>query len=111
LFDYLGGIVVDESKKPVMIGVVVVCIALAGFITYRTYFKGSGSGSGAGLTGAPGAAVWVKCQNPTCNNENQMLETDFVKELDEARAEGATGKNSEIALKCNACGKQTLYQD
>jgi hypothetical protein len=109
LFDYLGGIVVDESKKPVMIGVVMVCLVLAGFITYRTYFKGSGSSSGSGLTGVPGAAVWVKCQNPSCNSEYQTLETDFAPLLEEARAAGATGKNSEIALRCSSCGKQTLY--
>lgn len=101
----------DESKKPIMIGVVVVCLAVAGFVTYRTYFKGSGGSSGGGLSGVPGAAVWVKCQNPNCKSESQILETDFIKLIEEARAAGATGKNSEIALKCRSCGKQTLYLD
>jgi hypothetical protein len=109
LFDYLGGIVVDESKKPVMIGVVVVCLVLAGFITCRTYSKKSGGGGG--FTGAPGATVWVKCQNLSCDSEYQMLETEFVKLLEEAKAAGATGENSEIAVVCSNCGGKTLYLD
>ncbi len=101
----------DESKKPVMIGVVVVCLALAGFITYRTYFKSGSGGSGGNLTGIPGAAVWVKCKNPNCDSEYQILETDFSKLLEEAKAAGATGKDSEIAVVCTKCGKKTLYLD
>ncbi|MHC4763160.1 MAG: hypothetical protein ACYS71_07315 [Planctomycetota bacterium] len=101
----------DESKKPVMIGVVVVCLVLAGFITYRTYFKSGSGGSSSSLTGAPGAAVWVKCQNDKCDSEYQILETEFVKLLEEARAAGAIGENSEIAVVCSKCGRKTLYMD
>ena len=91
----------DESKKPLMIGVVVVCFIVAGFILYKTH-----SGSGV-TTIKPGEKMlWVKCSNTACNNEYEMDEVDYIKHLRDFRS----GGDAAAPMVCPKCGQKSVFE-
>jgi len=93
----------DSKKKPVMIGVIVVCIIVAGLITLAK--RGGGSG---GIDSIPDDKMtWVKCSNPSCNAEYEMSEKQFHKEMQERFNPMA---RSAPPLTCEKCGKDSLFQ-
>ena len=58
----------DESrKKPIMLGVTLVCFVLAGVIYLRT--RGS---SGPNLERFRGEMTWILCRNPDCKHAWEM---------------------------------------
>jgi hypothetical protein len=62
----------DSRKKPIMIGVIVVCLIVAGLITFAKR-----SGSKSGIDSIPDEKMtWVKCNNPSCKAEYQMSEKE-----------------------------------
>jgi hypothetical protein len=94
----------DSKKKPVMIGVIVVCIIVAGLITLAK----RGGGVGGGINDIPeGKMTWVKCSNPSCNAEYEMSEKQYYKELQERFNPLARGQTP---LTCKKCGKDSLFQ-
>ncbi len=57
----------ESKKKPIMIGVIVVCLAVAVIITYSRY------SGGGGIDDIPeGEMIWAKCNNPNCKAEYQI---------------------------------------
>ena len=94
----------DGKKKPVMIAVIIVCLGVAGAVTYmRT------SGSGGSLEDIPDSKmIWVKCNNPQCKAEYQMSEKQYYKDL----MERTTGSAMMVtpALVCEKCGKESVYK-
>jgi hypothetical protein len=94
----------DSTKKPVMIAVIIVCLGVAGAVTFWRH-----SGSGGGINDIPaGKMMWVKCRNPQCNAEYQMSEKEYYKEIKERLNPGAM--MSTPALICKKCGKPSVYK-
>ena len=94
----------DSKKKPIMIGVIVVCLIVAGLIT----FARRGSGGGGGLDAIPDDKMtWVKCNNPSCKAEYEMSEKDFFKAMEERFQPMA---RTTPALTCEKCGKDSLFR-
>jgi predicted RNA-binding Zn-ribbon protein involved in translation (DUF1610 family) len=93
----------DSKKKPIMIGVIVVCLIVAGLITFAR--RGSGGG---GIEDIPeGKMTWVKCNNPQCKAAYEMSERQYFKALEE-RLQPML--RSTPALTCDKCGKDSLYR-
>ncbi len=93
----------EESKrKPIMIGVIVVCLAVAGLITYFTY----SGGSSGGIEDIPAEEMmWVKCSNKACNAEYQINKRDYYQFL----KEHANPLGSAPPMACKKCGKESIY--
>jgi len=91
----------ESRKKPIMIAVIVVCLGVAAFITFR------GRGGGDALDDIPGdAMVWVKCNNPSCNAEYEMNEREYRKLMREQLFDPDAPSPP---LTCEKCGKPSLY--
>ena len=93
----------DSKKKPIMIGIIVVGLGVAGLVT----FMGGGDGGGVDSL-SDDKTVWVKCNNPACNAEYEMGEKSYYKEL-EANINPNPMARSAPALPCKECNKQSLY--
>jgi hypothetical protein len=92
----------DSRKKPIMIGVIVVCLVVAGLITFAR--RGGGGGS---INSIPeGDMTWVKCNNPDCKAEYQMSKREFYKQQKERFNPMA---RTAPPLVCKECGKDSLY--
>ncbi|MHC4436630.1 MAG: hypothetical protein ACYS3S_04670 [Planctomycetota bacterium] len=93
----------DSKKKPIMIGVIVFCLIIAGLITFAR--RGGGSG---GIADIPDDKMtWVKCNNPSCKAEYEMGERQFF--------EGMKGRFNPMArtapaLTCEKCSKDSLFR-
>jgi len=92
----------DSKKKPIMIGVIVVCLGVAGAVTLM---RGSGGGGIDSLS--DDKMIWVKCNNPSCKAEYEMSEKQFHKDMQERF--NPMARNTP-ALTCEKCGKDSLYQ-
>ena len=94
----------DSKKKPIMIGVIVFCLIVAGLIT----FLRRGSGGSGGLADIPDDKMtWVKCNNPSCKAEYEMSEKKFFKAMEERFQPMA---RTTPALTCEKCGKDSLFR-
>jgi len=93
----------DSKKKPIMIAVILVCLGVAGAVTY---FRSSGGGGT--INDIPeDKLTWVKCNNPQCMAEYQM----GVKAYHKAVQERMTGMAVVTpALVCEKCGKASVYK-
>lgn len=94
----------DSKKKPIMIAVIVVCLGVAGAVTYLR-----SSGSEGGIDSLPDDKMtWVKCNNPQCKTEYEMSEKQYFKDI-EARMNPAA-MLSTPALICQKCNKASVYK-
>ena len=103
----------QSKKKPVMVGVIVACLVLAGVVTYITKSGGSGT-----AIGEAGEMMWVKCRNPQCAAEYQMALEDYY-DYQQANAtdlslaplicEKCSEKSSFRAVKCPECDVVFFY--
>jgi predicted Zn-ribbon and HTH transcriptional regulator len=93
----------EDRKKPIMIGVIVVCLVVAGLITFARR-----GGSGGGIGSIPESEmIWVKCNNPDCKAEYQMSKREYYEEQKKRFNPLA---RSTPALTCKECGKDSLYK-
>jgi len=90
----------ESKKKPVMVGIVVGCLVLAGVITLIT--RSGGSGSTSQFKGQP---MWVKCNNPDCGAEYEM---DTKEYFDYVREH--TRGPSIPPLPCKQCGEESVFR-
>jgi len=93
----------DSKKKPIMVGVIVVCLALAAVITISRHTGGGDSMESI----SDDAMIWVKCNNPACKAEYQMGKKDYFRYIEEnidPRAESVP------PLICTECGKPSAYR-
>ena len=94
----------DSRKKPIMIGVIVVCIVLAGLITFARR-----GGGGSGINSIPeDKMTWVKCSNPSCKAEFEMKERQYHESLRERINPNPNAGPS--PLTCEKCGKDSVFQ-
>ena len=93
----------ESKKKPIMIGVIVVCFILAGLYTYARRRGGSGS-----IDDIPDDKMtWVKCSNPSCKAEYEMGEKQYHKDMQERFDPRA---RTSPPLACEKCSKDSLFQ-
>jgi hypothetical protein len=97
----------DSKKKPLLIGIVVVCLVLAVGVTLM---RSPDSGGIKDIKS--GEMIWMKCQNPECNAEYQMDKKDYFEYIMQNPKSGGAvvcdkcGQESAYkAIKCNKCGK------
>jgi len=96
----------DSKKKPVMIAVIVVCLGIAGAVT----FLRSGGDQG-GINSLPDDKMtWVKCNNQQCKAEYEMSEKEYFKEIQEKQRENPAAMMSTPALVCQKCGKPSVFK-
>jgi hypothetical protein len=92
----------ESKKKPIMIGVIVVCLALALLITFGR------RGGGGGIEDiSPEEMIWVKCNNPDCKAEYQMSKQAYFKYVEEHIDPVAMVAPP---LVCKECGKASCYR-
>jgi len=102
-----GGYSMDEArKKPLMIGVIVVCLVVAVAITIKTWPRGAGDIPK--IWKKPEYKVWVKCRNPACKAEYQMNKYAYHKAIKDYFIEHPQASVIP-GLKCKKCGKDSLY--
>jgi len=95
----------DSRKKPIMIGVIVVCLGVAAAVTLMR-----GSGGGSGIDAIPDDKMtWVKCSNPACKAEYEMGEKQYFKGMEE-RLNPMAMARSTVPLTCEKCGKDSLFR-
>ena len=93
----------NSRKKPIMIGVIVVCLVVAGLITFARR-----GGSGGGIESIPESEMtWVKCSNPDCNAEYEMSKKEFFKAQQERFN---LMSRTPPPIPCKKCGKDSLYK-
>jgi predicted RNA-binding Zn-ribbon protein involved in translation (DUF1610 family) len=93
----------DESKKkPIMIGVIVVCLVAAGLIAYQ---------SGGGKVGKPTRfkkePTWVICRNPNCKAQYEISKWDY---FDYIEKNADPRSMMAPALPCEECGEESVYR-
>ncbi len=93
----------ESKKKPIMIGVIIACLALTAVIII-----GRRSGGGSGVDGiAAGEMTWVKCNNPSCKAEYQMGLKAYFKYMEEhANPMAPTAP----PLICKECSEPSAYR-
>ncbi len=93
----------DSKKKPIMIGVIVGCLVLAGVITFATRSR-----SGGGLEDLErGVMYWVKCTNADCEHAWEMDRKDYfqyLKDHQDPMSMSAPG------IVCPECGEESGYR-
>jgi len=94
----------EEKKKPIMIGVIVGCLAVAGAITYFTH---SGGGGGIPDTFAD-EYVWMVCRNPACGHSWEMNKKEYYEMVEQFRIENP-GVMENPAATCPKCGEPSGY--
>jgi len=93
----------ESRKKPIMVIVTVVCLALVAVITYSRH-----SGSAGTIDSISDSEMtWVKCRNKDCGAEYQMGLKVYYKEV---QANTNQLMPSAPALICKKCGKLSLYR-
>jgi hypothetical protein len=96
----------ESTKKPLMLGIIVVCLVGAGAITW----KWSTGGDSSGIQGLdPTKMTWVLCRNEACAAEYQMSEKDYYMRIDEERMKDPS-KLATPGLICKDCGKDSLFE-
>ena len=94
----------DSKKKPVQIGILVVCVIVVGWRVLGMF--GSGGGEFAGISDED--LRWVKCNNPACKAEYEMGKRTYYTELQE-NVNPNPMATSAPALICTKCNKKSVY--
>ena len=91
----------ESKKKPIMIGVIIVCLAVAGIITY------SRSGGGDSIDSiSDEELVWAKCANKSCGAEYQMSKKAYYKNIGEI---ADVMSPTVPPLVCEKCSEHSIY--
>ena len=89
----------EESKKKVMMAViVVVCFVAAGVMTWKYTL-----GSDEGTIKIGDKTIWLKCRNPECEHAWQM---DLRKFLDHKREQLQAKGPGQHPVTCPTCGEE-----
>jgi len=90
----------ESKKKPIMIGVIVVCLALAAVVTFSR--RGGGRGGIDDISDEE--MTWIKCNNPDCKAEFEMGLKEYHKYTLEHMNPVALVAPPVV---CPECGKQS----
>jgi DNA-directed RNA polymerase subunit RPC12/RpoP len=96
----------DESKKkPILIGVIVGCLVLAGAITFFTR-----SGGGGGIPNEfADRYTWMTCRNPDCGNSWEMNLKEYYEMVEQFRIENPGVMENPAAAACPKCSEPSGY--
>jgi phage FluMu protein Com len=101
---YFGGYPMEDgTKKIVLIVVIVICFAAAGAITFMT--RGGSSANAPAVQ----AKLWVKCNNPKCDWENQMERAEYNKTALKNGPDYAV-RFGVFPIKCPKCGEESVFE-
>ncbi len=89
----------EGPKKVLMIVLVVVFLAAAGIITWKTR-----SGGGSALRGS--TLIWVKCNNPDCGAEYQITQKEYLELI---KGNAIPGIANIPAMTCQKCGEKSAF--
>jgi len=93
----------EAQKKPLMIGIIVVCLVVAVAVTIKTW-----SGDSAGIPRImKEQEVWMKCRNPACKTTYEMNKYDYFKTIEDYMLKHNTGIAA--GLECKECGEPAVY--
>jgi len=92
----------ESKKKPIMIGVIVVCLAAAAVITYTTIKPDRYN-----FDEFKDKMIWVMCRNPACDAEYQISLKDYFEYVEEHRGPGLSPVPGLI---CKKCGEDSVYE-
>ena len=93
----------EGKKKPIMIGVIVACLALAALITFSRR-----GGSGGGIKDiSDEEMVWVKCNNPNCKAEYEMGMKAYFEYIQENMDPMAMVAPPVV---CKSCGEKSVFR-
>ncbi|MHC4213814.1 MAG: hypothetical protein ACYSWP_10625 [Planctomycetota bacterium] len=96
----------EDKKKPLMIGLIVGSIVLAGVITFMT-----GGSESQGLKGIPeGKIQWVTCRNDKCGANYEMQMREFYRQLEELTKKNTSMTLMSPALICEKCNEESIYK-
>lgn len=93
-----------EKKKPIMVGIIVVCFVLAIAISFM--FRSS-TEEEILKDIDPTEMIWVKCRNPNCGAVYEISKKEHAIFARENRSPD-TGAVS--GMPCNECGDETVYR-
>jgi len=91
-----------SMKKTIMLGVIVVCVVVAGAITLKTRRR-----KGPNLEPFKDKMTWVKCRNPECGEEYQMNLKEYFEFIQENQDPSTLAPP---ALTCKKCGEPSVYR-
>jgi hypothetical protein len=91
----------DGKKNAIMIGIIVVCLAVAAVVFIKT--SSSDSESTAELKNQ---MIWIKCTDPTCGAEYEM---NMLKYNNYVQKHLKPDAMQTPAMVCEKCGKETAY--
>jgi len=94
---------VGSVKKPVLIGIIVLCLAVAAAVTYKSRSRDQG-----GIESIPAdEMMWVKCNNPQCKAEYQIPKREYFQFIEKNVDPMATRPPG---MRCKECGKDSVYR-
>jgi len=88
----------DSLKKPIMIGIVVVCLALAVVIAV----KRTSNNPLADISDE--ATTWLKCNNPECGAVLEMKMKDYA----DYSLQNHNLNGTPLPMKCEKCGEESV---
>jgi DNA-directed RNA polymerase subunit M/transcription elongation factor TFIIS len=93
-----------EKKRPLMIVVIVVCLLVAGLITW------SRLRSGDSMAAFKGQTVWMRCDD--CGAVYEIPKTEYVRWLEsiQDQAKEAVVSGSLEAMECKECGANAAQE-
>jgi predicted RNA-binding Zn-ribbon protein involved in translation (DUF1610 family) len=93
----------ESKKKPIMIGIILMCLVLAGAITYITRSRSPGNIESL----KRGTMTWLKCRNPDCEHKYQIDLKDYfiyIRDHQDPMSMAAP------AIACPNCGEESVYR-
>lgn len=95
----------ESKKKPVMIGVIIVCFAVAGAITYMTRSREPYENP----EDFENIMIWVKCRNPQCEAEYEISMKEQADFREQYQLDNP-GMPVAAAMICKQCKKESVYR-
>jgi phage FluMu protein Com len=96
----------ESKKKPIMVGIIVGCVVVAGAITY---FTRSGRGRGGIPDEFADRYTWMSCRNPDCGNSWEMNLKEYWEMVEKFRIENP-GVLENPAATCPKCNEPSGYE-
>ena len=94
----------ESKKKPVMIAIIVGCLAPAGIITYVT-----SRSRNPGIEVYKGQKLWVKCANENCGAAYEMDKEEYFKQEEEEKRLNSDAMG-QLPITCQKCGEKSLFR-
>lgn len=96
----------ESKKKPIMIGVIVACLVVAGGITLFSRSDGGADGVPADFANK---FTWMKCRNPDCGNEWKISLKDYYGFIEDYRINNPS-VFADPAYICPKCNEESGYE-